>query len=541
MKTQLLNLIVVLCYATCFATSSLAFEMRTWTATNGKTIEAAYVRYDPPNVVLQRRDGQIINVNRDNLCDEDWLYVSEYDRDILVFWVKLGEVPVHLVYKITNIDDLSFRHMSLRSLNVHNDKMWRTMKQVLSFSSAKMLTFYVSSEKTILVNYNSEWKTQFSMPNDPCEFFCPPSPESKPWARADNSSYYSTERWDRSANSSYSVELDRYQNYTLFRWYSFWTDNPSTAHSDTLYLLAINASSPNSKYGREIKDTVSEQFSINEKFKTDVRFFVLDAKGGENISKLGLEALDVSSKLQRKPRYSRIKALLDKRKSGIPLDIKKPFGRKTLGTGSGFFITEDGYFLTNYHVVHGGGYIQLATEKGNLSATVVRIDPDVDLALLKVDSETFQTIPFLGTDEVALGSDIFTIGFPMPDLQGFSPKMTKGVISSLKGLRDDEKQYQIDAAIQPGNSGGPVVNNNGELVGVVVARLRDQYVAETKGTLPQNVNYAIKKKHVINFISQVPNCLRGIKSSNLPAAGSSASPATVDSVLKSCAMVIVYE
>lgn len=520
MKTQLLNLIVVLCYATCFATSSSAFEMRTWTATNGKTIEAAYVRYDPPNVVLQRRDGQIINVNRDNLCDEDWLYVSEYDLDVLVFWVKLGEVPVHLVTKNTNCDSLSFRHFP-DSPNIQKDSMLKAMKQVVSTSTAKMMTFYASSEGMVLVNFNSEWKTQFPMPNDPDEFFQPPSPNRG---------------WNKVADSSYSVELERYRRYTISRWYSFWPNDTSA-----LYLLAINASSLNSEYGREIKDTVSEQFSVNEKFKTDVKFFVLDTKAGEDISKLSLAALDISSKLRRNPRYSRLKALLDKRQSGIPTDIKKPSGKKILGTGSGFFITEDGYFLTNYHVVHGGGPIQLVTEKGNLSAKVVRIDPDVDLALLKANSGIFRVIPFLGTDEAVLGLDIFTIGFPMPDLQGFSPKMTKGVISSMKGMRDDDKQYQIDAAVQPGNSGGPVVNNNGELVGVVVARLRDQYVAETKGTLPQNVNYAIKKKHVIDFISQVPNCLRGIKSSNLPAAGSSASPATVDSVLKSCAMVIVYE
>ena len=519
------NLFSIGCIVLAMTTPSFAFEMRTWTAMNGKTTEAAYVRYDHPNVVIQRRDGQIISVHRDTLCDEDWLYVSQYDRDILTFWIKLGEVPVHLVQNNTNNKELSFRH---RPDPWKSDTMMKAMKQVLTFSVAKMMTFYASSDGMILVDYNnSEWKTKFPIPNDPDVFFRPPSPDT---------------RWgDRHATSSFSVELDRYQSYTISRWYSFWTDNPSIAHSDALYLLAINASSLNSKYGREIKDTVSEQFAVNEKFKTDVRFFVLDTKEGENISKLGREALSVSSKLQRNPRYSRLKALLNKRQSGIPPDIKEPSGRKILGTGSGFFITEDGYFLTNYHVVHGGGVIQLATEKGNLTAKVIRVDPDVDLALLKVDSGTFQSISFLGADEVALGTDIFTIGFPIPKIQGFSPKMTKGVISSIKGMNDDEKEYQIDAAIQPGNSGGPVLNNNGELVGVVVAKLSDQFVAKTEGFLPQNVNYAIKKKHVLDFLSQVPNCLRDIKMSNLPTSGSSASPTVVESVRKSCAMVIVYE
>ena len=512
--------------ALAMASSSLAYEMRTWTATNGKQVEAAYVKYEFPNVSLQRRDGQIINVHRDNLCDEDWLYVSQYDLDILTFWIKLGEVPVRHVTAKNDVSNLSFRHVVFNPMNVQGDKMRNAMKQVLSASTPKMMSFYVADNGMVLADYNSEWKTLFPLPNDPDEFFHPPFPKNE---------------WDRGLEASYFVRLKNGERYTVSRWYSFWSNNPTAAHTEVIHLLAINGSGVRSEYGREIKDSVSEQFAINEKFKTDVQLFVLDTKAGEEISKLTLEAMNVSSKLARNARYSRLKAILDKRQSGVPTETRTPTGKKKLGSGSGFFITPDGYFLTNYHVVHGGSSIVLVTEKGNVSAKVVRIDPAVDLALLKVDSTSFQSIPFLAANEAALGTDIFTIGFPIPDLQGFSPKMTKGVISSMRGLHDDEKEYQIDAAVQPGNSGGPVVNNNGEVVGVVVARLRDEYVAETKGFLPQNVNYAIKKKHVLDFLSQVPNCLRGIKSSNLPASGSSASPAVVDSVLKSCAMVIVYE
>ena len=178
---------------------------------------------------------------------------------------------------------------------------------------------------------------------------------------------------------------------------------------------------------------------------------------------------------------------------------------------------------------------------GNVSAKVVRVDPEVDLALLKANKRGFVPLPFAAEDSATLGEDIFTIGFPMPDLQGFSPKMTKGVISSLNGIQDDDVEYQIDASIQPGNSGGPLVNNQGELVGVVAASLREGLVAEKKGVLPQNVNYAIKKKHILDFLSQVPDCLDAIQTSNQPSTGKSATSETIEAVQNSCAMVVVFE
>jgi len=119
--------------------------------------------------------------------------------------------------------------------------------------------------------------------------------------------------------------------------------------------------------------------------------------------------------------------------------------------------------------------------------------------------------------------------------------MTKGVISSLNGFQDSDVHYQIDASIQPGNSGGPLVNNQGELVGVIVSSLDEGIVAQKKGFFTQNVNYAIKKKHVLDFLSQVPECLSSIQKSNIPSTGKSATPETIEAVQNSCAMVIVFE
>ncbi len=98
-----------------------------------------------------------------------------------------------------------------------------------------------------------------------------------------------------------------------------------------------------------------------------------------------------------------------------------------------------------------------------------------------------------------LGATIFTIGFPRPSLQGFSPKVTKGVISGLNGIKDDISQYQIDAAVQPGNSGGPLADENGNIVGVIVGKLNDSYLIKNHGSIAQNVNYAIKKHMYMHY------------------------------------------
>jgi len=173
--------------------------------------------------------------------------------------------------------------------------------------------------------------------------------------------------------------------------------------------------------------------------------------------------------------------------------------RELKGFGSGFIITKDGYLLTNHHVVRNARQVKVKTEKGILAARILAKDPDNDIALLKIDGE-FPSVAFTGEKSARLGQTVFTVGFPMPELQGFSPKVTKGVVSSLNGIQDDVRMYQIDAAVQPGNSGGPLADESGNIVGVVVARLNDAYVAENTGSLPQNINYAVKKSYTLAFV-----------------------------------------
>src|SRR5207249_8879954 len=129
----------------------------------------------------------------------------------------------------------------------------------------------------------------------------------------------------------------------------------------------------------------------------------------------------------------------------------------------------------------------------------VRADKSNDLAVLKVTDTASRTFGFSalalaskGSGEARLGQPVFTIGFPNPDVQGTEPKLTRGEISSLAGMRDDPRHFQISVPVQPGNSGGPLVDLNGNVVGVVSMRMGDLRALKLTGALPQNVNYAIK-------------------------------------------------
>lgn len=175
------------------------------------------------------------------------------------------------------------------------------------------------------------------------------------------------------------------------------------------------------------------------------------------------------------------------------------------GSGSGFIITPDGYILTCAHVVEKAKAIKIKTGGHVLEARTIRLDQGSDLALLKVDTEQrLSTLAFSNDRSATLGQDVFTIGFPNPDLQGVAYKLTKGSVSGLAGAEDDPRFYQISVQVQPGNSGGPLLDFNGNVVGVVKAQIRGDVVLEASGSLPQNVNYAVKAAYVLSLIDSLP-------------------------------------
>ena len=195
------------------------------------------------------------------------------------------------------------------------------------------------------------------------------------------------------------------------------------------------------------------------------------------------------------------------------------------GFGSGFFISSDGYFITNHHVVDGAEEVVVLHSNKTYMASVVAKSKDKDLALLKMDG-AFRPVCVAGTNQCTVGQDVFLVGYPKPEYQGLEVKVTKGIVSSLSGFVGRDDLYQIDAAIQSGNSGGPAGDEFGNVVGVAVAQLRNA----------QLVTYIIKWSVVDAFLP------KGVKAALAYGKGDNARKFTdvVQEVVSGSGQVLIY-
>lgn len=167
------------------------------------------------------------------------------------------------------------------------------------------------------------------------------------------------------------------------------------------------------------------------------------------------------------------------------------------GYGTGFLVTTQGHVLTNHHVVAGCGNLTVDGQ----AAVVLAEDQTFDLALLKVAGMESANPASFALDPARLNSDVTVAGYPLPDLLG-GLNITRGAVTSLKGIGGDGINMQISAPVQPGNSGGPVINASGQVVGVVVAKLDAAKVADLYDDIPQNVNFAIRGEIAKLFLAQ---------------------------------------
>jgi S1-C subfamily serine protease len=176
-------------------------------------------------------------------------------------------------------------------------------------------------------------------------------------------------------------------------------------------------------------------------------------------------------------------------------------GKTFTQSGTGFVISHDGHVVTNQHVIEGCvGDIQ-----GNLGGEapvklrLVSSDETNDLALLQAPS-SFKEIAIIRDKPVHSGDSVVAIGYPFHGLLTSDFTVTTGIVSSLSGIRNDTRVLQISAAVQPGNSGGPLLDTDGQIVGVVAAKLDGLRVARATGSIPENINFAIKTGMLRDFL-----------------------------------------
>ncbi|MCD4677477.1 MAG: serine protease [Desulfobacula sp.] len=170
-------------------------------------------------------------------------------------------------------------------------------------------------------------------------------------------------------------------------------------------------------------------------------------------------------------------------------------------TGTGFAISSDGLIVTNHHLIEGKNSIKVKGVNGNFSesyfAKVLLSDKNNDLAIIKIEdfsSTTCRVPPYtIKSSTVDVGADIFLLGYPLTATMGDEIKLTNGIISSKSGYHGDITLYQMTAPIQPGNSGAPLFDKNGYLVGITNAK--------HIGT--DNVGYAIKSGYLINLVESL--------------------------------------
>jgi len=168
-------------------------------------------------------------------------------------------------------------------------------------------------------------------------------------------------------------------------------------------------------------------------------------------------------------------------------------------SGSGFVVSSSGHVITNNHVINGCQNVKIHHKGQAVPAVVVTYDPQNDLALLKGDFRPSTVLP-LSNQKPELLQDVYVAGYPFGKRISTSVKVTKGIISSLTGIGNNFSNIQIDAALQPGNSGGPILNDRGNVVGVAVAKLDLKKVLKNFGVIPENTNFGIKTNVVRSLL-----------------------------------------
>jgi S1-C subfamily serine protease len=171
--------------------------------------------------------------------------------------------------------------------------------------------------------------------------------------------------------------------------------------------------------------------------------------------------------------------------------------------GTGFLIRPDGMLATAYHVIEGATRIEVKCP-GTAATTAMAESnaPSNDLAVLRIVSSNLPYLPLAKPRSIRPGDRVFTVGFPVASVLGADAKFSDGSVAGLSGPGGEASLVQITVPIQPGNSGGPLLNEAGEVVGVVTSSAAIRPFLAMTGTLPQNVNWAVKSEYLRPLIDE---------------------------------------
>jgi hypothetical protein len=175
-------------------------------------------------------------------------------------------------------------------------------------------------------------------------------------------------------------------------------------------------------------------------------------------------------------------------------------GTTTVRTGSGFAVSHATHIVTNAHVVTQCKSVRVLSGTQQAPARVLAADPDADLAVLQTSLAVPKTIAMRSQPALRLGESVVAFGFPLTGSLSQGGNLTTGNVSAMAGLHDDPKYIQVTAPVQPGNSGGPLLDAGGNLIGVITAKLDALAIAKRTGDVPQNVNFAVRAEVLEAFL-----------------------------------------
>ena len=208
-----------------------------------------------------------------------------------------------------------------------------------------------------------------------------------------------------------------------------------------------------------------------------------------NFGKL-VEKNKAKTKIVKKNTKIKKQKLKKKKKENTPISAS---------SGTGFFISPEGHIVSNNHVIDACHKVNINYQGEAKPAKVISRDRANDLALLQVDINP-KDIFVISKNDAMLLEEVYVAGYPFGKSVSSSIKVTKGVVSSLSGLGDNFSNIQIDAALQPGNSGGPIITNEGKVIGVAVAKLDFKQTIKAYGAIPENINFGVKSSVVNSFV-----------------------------------------